>query len=382
MGGGLIGLACAWRAASRGHDVVLVDPQPLSGASWVAAGMLAPVSELHAPEAPLLALGLAARERWPAFAGELGEAGGRDLGFRQDGTLLVAATPDDRRALLELLGLHQRLGLATELLGTREARRLEPGLAPGISGAIWVPEDHQVDPREVGAALALAGRRAGVRWLASTAHALEVASGRVRGLTTGDGRRVEANRVVLAAGWRSAGLGGLPPGLHLPLRPVKGQILRLWNRPGFLPGANRTVRALVEGSPVYLVPRHSGELVLGATSEEQGEDRTATAGALYELLRDAIRVLPAVRELALVEVGVGQRPATPDHGPLIGPLPREWGAAGLVVATGHHRNGVLLCPLTAEAVLAALEDRPLPAAVVPFGPARFSPGPAGARLEG
>jgi glycine oxidase len=381
LGGGLIGLAAAWSLAEQDHQVVLVDPAPLSGASWVAAGMLAPVSELHAAEAPLVGLGLAALEHWPVFAQALTEASGLDLGLRTEGTVLVAATPDDHRALLELLDLHRRLGLASQPLTRREARQLEPGLAPGLAGALLIPGDHHVDPRLVARALALAARRAGVRWVAAAGSALRCRRGAVEGLVLDSGVHLDAPAVVLAAGWRSAALDGLPATLRLPLRPVKGQILRLATRTGTVEGPRHCIRALVEGAPVYLVPRRSGEVVLGATSEEQGADPTATAGALYELLRDAVAVVPGVRELELTEVGVGHRPATPDHGPLVGPLPAGSGADGLVLAVGHHRNGVLLCPITAEAVRAAVEGDPLPDALGPFGPTRFSPDLGGATLE-
>ncbi len=379
VGAGVIGLACAWRLARQGLAVAVFDPSPGRGSSWVAAGMLAPVTELHHGEEPLLALTLASARRWPGFAAELAGATGRHVGYDDSGTLLVAGDADDRRWAQELHRYQVDLGLAVEWLTPRRARQLEPSLAPGIAGALWAPGDHQVDNRRLLAALGAAVGSAGAGLFTERVAAVETAGGRVTGVRTAAGHTVAAPRVVLAAGWGSASLQGLPEGLVPPVRPVKGQILRLRHRDGSPRLLGRTVRALVQGSVVYLVPRADGEVVLGATMEEMGDDTTPTAGAAYQLLRDATRILPGVSELAVAELAAGLRPGSPDNAPVVGAVPAGSGADGLVIATGHHRNGVLLAPLTADAVAALVTGGPEPPETAPFGPARFAAMPRPSR---
>lgn len=367
VGGGVIGLATAWRAAGRGLRVSLVDPDPGSGASRVAAGMLAPVTEVHYGEERLLALTLASAARYPDFVAELAEASGRDPGYRACGTLAVALDADDRAALDELAAFQASLGLAIERLTGRECRRLEPMLAPSVRGGVLVEGDHQVDPRRLVPALLAAVERTGVTLCRAAAAEIAVAADRVAGVRLADGTEIAADVVVLAAGCRSAAIAGLPEHVVPPVRPVKGQILRLHGDPRH-PFLGRTVRGLVAGSPVYVVPRADGEIVLGATMEEQGYDERVTAGGVYELLRDAHLVLPGISELPLVETAAGLRPGTPDNAPLIGPAQLP----GLVLATGHHRNGILLTPVTADAVAELLATGALPDLAAPFAPDRFT----------
>lgn len=348
IGGGAIGLASAWRAAQRGCEVTVFDPAPGRGASHAAAGMLAPVTEVHHGEEALLALNLASARRWPAFAAELAEATGVDVGHRRDGTLVVAVDGDDLRALEDLARFQLALGLDVERLRSRECRALEPRLSPRVRGGVLARGDHQVDNRRLVAALLAACRRAGVRV---------------------ERRRVDAvdalphDRVVIAAGCRSSLLAA-----RVPVRPVKGQILRLRFDPAD-PPVTRTIRGMAEGTPVYLVPRTGGELVVGATVEDRGDDTTVTAGAVAELLDAAIALVPGVRELELAESIAGLRPATPDNAPIIGPSPGQ--DRVVVVATGHHRNGILLTPITADAVAALVADGGVIPEVAAFGPGRF-----------
>jgi glycine oxidase len=367
VGGGVIGLATAWRAAQRGLSVAVVDPDPGSGASRVAAGMLAPVTEVHYGEQPLLRLNLASAARYPDFVCELAEASGRDPGYRACGTLAVALDADDRAALDELAAFQTSLGLAIQRLTGRECRRLEPLLAPSVRGGVFVECDHQVDPRRLVPALLAAVERSGVALRRTTVPEVRVVHDRVVGVRLADGGELASESVVLAAGCRSTLVGGLPERLVPPVRPVKGQILRL-RAPATYPFLQRNVRGLVQGSPVYLVPRADGEIVLGATMEEQGYDEQVTAGGVYELLRDAHLLLPGISELPLVETAAGLRPGTADNAPLIGPAELP----GLVVATGHHRNGILLTPVTADAVAEILATGAVPDVVAAFGPARFT----------
>ncbi|MFI7700974.1 FAD-dependent oxidoreductase [Nonomuraea sp. NPDC049480] len=395
VGGGIVGLSIAWRLARAGRPVTVVDPAPASGASHAAAGMLAPVSEVSYTEAPLLRLGMASLRLWPSFATELaedagltatgppvgaaqggertaaaaadvpvaGSSGGLEIGdrarrgldLRADGTLDVAFGADDLAALDELAAFMDKLELPVERLTGRECRRLEPMLAPSVRGGLLAPGDAWVDPRRVTAALLAALDRLRAPVVRARAAGLlrdgdKVVGVRleppphVPGSVPGSPRRgpeppdeIRAERVVLAAGAWSGELA------EVPVRPVKGQIMRLRSPQPLL---SRCVRGTVHGSYVYLVPRGDGELVVGATQEEMGFDTRVTAGGLYELLRDARELVPGVTELEVADVVAGLRPGTPDNLPIIGPS----GTPGLTLATGHHRGGVLLAPLTAALV--------------------------------
>ncbi|MEU4088592.1 glycine oxidase ThiO [Streptomyces aureus] len=374
VGGGIIGLVTAWRAARCGLATALVDPEPGGGAAQVAAGMLAAVTELHFGEETLLGLNLASARRYPDFAAELTEATGQDLGYRRSGTLAVALDADDRAHLRELHALQVRSGLESQWLSGRECRRLEPMLAPGVRGGLRVDGDHQIDPRRLAAALVTACERAGVVMHRTWAKRLSVARERATGVVTTEGTELGADRVVLAGGSLSGRLEGVPEEAVPPVRPVKGQVLRLTVPRRYAPFLNRTVRAVVRGSHVYLVPRENGELVVGATTEELGFDTTVTAGGVYELLRDAHELVPGITELPLTETRAGLRPGSPDNAPLLGPSALD----GLLLATGHHRNGVLLTPVTGDVMAHVLATGELPAEARPFTPLRFG---APARTE-
>ncbi|CAN5854364.1 glycine oxidase ThiO [soil metagenome] len=361
-GGGLIGLAVAWRAAQRGLSVTVVDEAPGTGASYAAAGMLAPVSEAAYEEEPLLALCRASLERYPAFVSEVAAASGTKVTLRTAGTVLVGFDENDMCALDELHRFQRELGLDAERLTAREVRRREPSLTPRLRGGLHVVGDHSVDPRQLHAALLRAAESVGVQVVRARIVAVCIDQGRATGLRLADGRRLSARAVVLALGARSASLPGVPA---LPVRPVKGQILRLRDAHGLLDG---TVRALVRGRQVYLVPYAEGGLVLGATVEEKGFDATVTAGAVHGLLRDAIEVVPGVSELELVETLARWRPGTPDNAPLLG----RSALPSLVLAVGHYRNGVLLAPVTGDAVATLLTDGSLPEEAAPFTVDRFS----------
>lgn len=368
VGGGLIGLAIAWRTAQRGASVTLVDPEPGSGASGVAAGMLAPVTELHYAERALLELTLASAEAYPAFVADLERATGVDVGYRRCGTLSVGWMGSDLAALRDLAAVQRELGLTVEVLSATDLRELEPLLAPGLPGGVLVRGDHQVDPPRLVAALHAAAVAAGVEILTCSAVGVATAGDAVRGVQLADGTEVHAGRTVLAAGaW--SGLLDLPGGVTLPVRPVKGQTLHLLGEPGLL---THVVRGEVRGVPVYLVPRDDGRLVVGASAEEAGFDLRPRAGVVHELLRDARALLPAVAELELVEVRTGLRPGTPDNAPLLG----SCGVDGLVVATGHHRNGVLLTPVTADGIAQLLVSGTAPGTWSAFDPLRFVQEPA------
>jgi glycine oxidase len=365
VGGGVIGLAIAWRAAQAGMTVTVVDERPGRGASWAAAGMLAPVTEVHYGERPLLGLNLAAAGRWPSFAAEVEEASGRPVGYTPVGTLTVARDADDNAALEDLYQFQLRCGLEVERLRSRECRQLEPGLHPGIRGGILAAGDHQVDNRALVEALLVACERAGARLVSGRVAELAAEGDRVTGVVLGDGERLAAAMVVLAAGSWSGGLGGVAAEALPPVRPVKGQLLYL-RGPASEPLCSRNVRGL----EVYVVPRGDGRVVVGATVEEQGFDTRVTAGAVHDLLRAALELLPDAAELELLETVCGLRPGSPDNAPMIGPA----GPEGLVVATGHYRNGILLTPVTADAVAELLATGRVPEAIAPFALGRFAGG--------
>ena len=366
-GGGPIGLSIAWRCAQRGLTVAVADATDGGGAWQAAAGMLAPITEAAYGEEQLLRLCRASLAQYPSFVDELQTASGVDLALRTSGTLQVGFDADDMRALDDLHRFHQELGLPAERLTAGEARRLEPSLTPRVRGAVRVPSDHSVDARALREALDIAAERAGVRLERSRVTELLVDAGRATGLRLANGATLAGAAVVIALGARSGSLPGLPP---LPVRPVKGQILRLHGiqrlhgAAGLLGG---TVRALVRGHSVYLVPLRTDELIIGATVEDKGFDGAVTAGGVHELLRDALEVVPGVSELELAESLVRFRPGTPDNAPLLGATELP----GLVLATGHYRNGVLLTPATADAIATLLADGALPEVAAGFGVQRF-----------
>ena len=368
VGGGVIGLSSAWRLAQRGASVVVVDAGLAGAASGVAAGMLAPVTEARLGEEPLLALNRASWARWPAFAAEVAEAAGRPVGYRADGTLVVALDADDRAALDELAERHRLMGLEVSPLRSREARAVEPGLNPGIRGGLLAASERSVDPEALVPALRDAAVAAGVKLTdAEVVRVTTSPGGQVTGVALATGETLLAGTTVLAAGCRSASILGLPAEARPPVRPVKGQIATL-RQPAGDPLVGRTLRGLVRGSSIYLVPRDDGRVAVGATVEERGWDHRPTAGGAYELLRDALALVPGLDDAELVAVRTGLRPGSPDDLPMVGP-----GAAdGLVVATGHHRNGILLAPITAEAVAAVVTGEPPPPELAACDPRRFA----------
>jgi glycine oxidase len=342
VGGGVIGLSIAWNLAASGRRVRLVDAEPASGSSWVAGGMLAPIAEAWPGEESLLRLGSRSLEQWPDFADRLARESGAASGLRREGTLVVGVDSADRTELDTLADYLASQGRTVTRHSARELRRLEPALGPAVRGGLDVPGDLAVDNRVALAALRGAAEAAGVEFVSGRARA--VAAGRVEL----DESVVECDVAVITAGAHS---GDLHSGLRGRIRPVKGEILRLRHRRGALPPPARTVRGPVHGRPVYVVPRDDG-VVVGATQYEVGFDTEVTVGGVRDLICDAEQLIPALAEYALVETAAGLRPGTDDNLPLIG-----WLEPGVLAATGHHRNGFLLAPVTAEAVLDLVDGR-------------------------
>jgi glycine oxidase len=342
VGGGVIGLSCAWRAARRGARVAVLDRgEPGRGATGVAAGMLAPVGELTFGEPELLELTLAAARLYPQFVAELEAATGTRSGYERLGALHVALDRDEAAQLRRVHELQRSLELEAEWLPPRRCRDLEPGLTPAFHGGVFAAGEAAVDPRALTRSLVAACAREGAEVRAGCEVLDGVFEGeRLVGVRTADDE-VRADKVVIAGGAWSGAMAWLPEPARPAVRPVKGQVLELRNR-----GAEPVARHILASERVYLVPRADGRLVVGATVEEMGFDTAVTAGGVHELLREAYRLLPDVAEMELVDAIAGLRPGTPDNLPLVGPGEID----GLVLATGHFRNGILLAPLTAEAV--------------------------------
>jgi glycine oxidase len=356
VGGGPIGLASAWRAARRGLRVSVLDAGD-AGAWQVAAGMLAPVAEAQFGEDALLDLSLRAAAGFPELCAELAEASGRDPGLHATGTLVVARDRDEAEALDRLLAFRLRLGLGVERLLPSAARRAEPALAPTVRLALDVAGDHSVDPRLLVAALREAVRRAGGSIRRARVTGIASEGDRVTGVALEHGETVDAGAVLVAAGAHAGRFGSVP------VRPVKGQVLRLRD-----PRGAGLIERTIRTHDAYIVPRADGRYVLGATMEERGFDTAPTAGGVFELLRDVSEVVPGVLELEVEELLAGLRPATPDNLPAIGRGERD----GLLWATGHHRNGILLSGLTGGLAAAALLGEPLPDWAACCDPRRFA----------
>jgi glycine oxidase len=379
VGAGAIGLACAWRAARRGLRVrVLERDVPGAGATHVAAGMLAPVGEANWGEEALVRIAAASARAWSGFAAELERDSEMPSGYEPRGALHVALDRDEAEELRRRYELMASLELGVEWLRPRGCRDLEPGLSPGVAAGVHLPSEAAVDPRALVPALVAALEARGGEVLAEAEVVDAVYDDqRLAGVVTADGREHRADRIVLATGAWAGASAWLPPRARPPVRPVKGQLLVLRGNPEQTP-----TDRIVTTERVYLVPRPDGRLIVGATVEERGFDLQVTAGGVHELLREAYRTLPDVAELELVETLAGLRPGTPDNAPVIGPGEID----GLLLATGHYRNGILLTPGTAEAIAAMLAGEPTPPEAQLAHPGRFgaesSPGLAAAPARG
>ncbi len=363
VGAGVVGLASAWSCVRRGAAVcVLERDHPAAGATGVAAGMLAPVGEASWGEEGLLTLNRDSLDLWPRFAEALEWDADLQVQFSPRGALHVALDRDEAENLRRRYEFHRSLGLESEWLPARGCRVLEPGLATAVRGGAHVPSEASVDPRRLTAALLSAlDRRAVPVHSGAEVVATDSLEGGWR-VRAADGRSFGARVVVLCAGSWSGRCDWVPEESRPPVRPVKGEILSLRG-----PAADPVCERIVAGERVYMVPRADGRLIVGATMDERGFDLAVTAGGVHELLREAYRLIPEIAELELLETGAGLRPGTPDNAPLIG-----WSATeGLLIATGHHRNGVLQAPITAESVAALLAGEKPRADLEPFSPRRF-----------
>jgi glycine oxidase len=365
VGGGIIGLSIAWQLARAGVETVVVEKNTVGrAASWAAAGMLAPLAEVGFEELEFLKLGRESLAMYPTFLAELEVDSGAAVPLDRRGTLMVSLDRDDTAELRRLFEFRKKLSLPVRWLSGAEARDEEPLLSPKVAAAIDLPDDYQIDNRELLVALEQAVLKCGGKLCEHTSvEKIIVESGRAVALQL-DGeeqRQISAAKIVVAAGCWSSLIGGLAKDKLPPVRPVKGQILTLRMT------TDIALTKVVRSPRVYLAPKFDGRLVVGATSEEMGFDTAPTAGAQLFLLEEAFDAVPAVYELALEEMRVGLRPASRDNEPLIGESP----IAQLYYATGHYRHGILLAPATSYAMAAMLTGKKVPEALAPFSPSRF-----------
>ncbi len=363
IGAGVQGCAVAWRLAQAKLDVLVLERSiPGAEASSAAGGILSPGVEALEP-GPFYALGRASLARYPAFTAELEALTGVSLAHRGGGTLEVAFDDQHAQLLAGRAGKIQSAGLPVTVLDDAEVRRLEPGLSPAARGALWFEEEGSLDPRQLGRALAIAAARAGARFLVGQVRAIRHQGGRSVGVEH-EGGFIDAAHVVLAAGsWSLQVAGhGLPP---RAVRPVRGQMAVLDTRPPLLS------RVIFSGHG-YVVPRPDGRVLCGSTMEEAGFEKAVTAGGLLHVLEVGVGIAPALAAAPVVETWSNFRPASPDGEPILGPGAHP----GLLYATGHTRNGILLCPITADAIAACVLGAPPPVDLAPFSPARFGPAAA------
>jgi glycine oxidase len=358
IGAGVQGCAVALRLAQAGKDVVVLERSiPGAEASSAAGGILSPGVEALEP-GPFYDLCRASLARYGALARELERATELNVGYREGGTLEVALDDQHAQLLAARAERLQRHGMPVEILDDVAARRLEPGLSPQTRGALFFPDEASVDPRLLARALYLAAHAAGARFRTGQVRRIVQEAGRVRGVEHEAGG-LEAGAVVLAAGaWSALVEGsGLP---HGAVRPVRGQIALLDTRP-------RLLSRVVFSARGYVVPRADGRVLCGSTMEEVGFEKAVTAGGLHSVLEIAIDIAPQLARAPLLETWSNFRPASPDGWPVMGAAP----VPGLWYATGHTRNGILLTPITADAVSAAILGSASPVDLAPFSADRL-----------
>ncbi|HHP7237938.1 glycine oxidase ThiO [Longibacter sp.] len=363
VGGGVIGLATGFELIRAGIPATILDRTRAGrGTSWLAAGMLAPDTEIGFEELELYDLNRESLRRWPAFAAAVEEASGRNVDYRDDGTLIVADDPDSTKRIRRLYEFQTEQGLDVDWLTGDEARDCEPFVGPRVSAAIWVASDHQVDNRLLLDALREAFLAEGGTLHENTTVDSVRPDEAAPVVVTTDGEEIRGREVVLAAGVWSRQIDGLAPVGPLPVRPVKGQMIQLQMKLPF------DLQHVIRGPDAYLAPKSNGRLVIGATSEEMGFDTQVTAGGLYDLLEGAWEIVPGVYDLSVDDTWAGLRPASRDHAPIVG----RAGAPGVIAATGHYRHGILLAPVTAQEVTKLVQTGETSRWIEPFSPARFS----------
>lgn len=367
IGGGIIGLAVARQLCLSGSAVTVLEQHRTGhGASWAAAGMLAPHCEFDEPD-PYFVLCRSGLERYAGFIESLREETGLPIAYNSTGVIYPALSDRGQSRLETRYERHRLDGVPVERLTVREARRFEPNLTNGIRTALRYPDDHQVENRDIVTALAQSVLQSGgVIREGVTVRKILLDGHRVAGVDTTEGT-CKTRTVVNAMGCRARYLDGVSPVHRIPVRPVRGQILAL--RAGAAPPFHHTIYT----SGVYLVPRSDGRLIVGATVEEAGFRNEVTLGGVMQLFRDALELAPSLKSWALDSTWSGLRPVARDGRPVLGAT----GTPGLYTASGHGRNGILLAPLTGELIAEAILHDRVPSIMRPFLPDRFYPARTG-----
>ncbi len=365
VGGGVAGLSAAFRLAKHEHKITVYDPSPAFGASYAAAGMLAPASEANFSEVPLLRLMQHSNELWPSFAKEIEEVSKMAVGLRMDGTIILGYEPNDGRDLERLAEFQRELGIEVTRLNRHQLKDLEPDLGGPFPFAALITSDNQLDNRQLMASLLKAVELLGVKIVRKGVAKLNKTAGGNFEIILDDGGSASPEVVLLAAGSQVGEIGGLPTDISNSIRPVKGQIIRVQSQsPGLL---SHVIRSKTFGKTLYMVPRADGEIVIGATQEEVGFDMTAKVRPIAEMLTNATLLLPGLGEADFKEQTVRFRPGSIDNAPIIG----QYGSSNLFLSLGAFRHGILLSAALSEYVASAIETGRQPSGVEQFGAARL-----------
>ncbi len=365
IGGGVIGCSIAWRLAQAGLRVVVIERGEIGKeASWAAGGILGPLAEANQAD-EFYELAAASRAMYPEFAGELREASGLDIEYRTEGTLHLALSSADEEELDHRWRWQHEAGLNVKQLNRECVLKLEPSINPSLRWALKFPDDHQVDNRRLAKALEVAARRSGVTFLTHTDASQLLSDGsQIHGVLTTRGE-IRARTVILAAGSWSTRLGHTQ---NFQIEPVRGQMVAIE-----MP--EPPIAHVIYSCRAYLVPRHSGFVIAGSTTEHAGYDKRVTAGGIASIIERALEIAPSLAGQTIVETWAGLRPRLRsglhnDEWPVLGCDPRT---KGLIYATGHYRNGILLAPITARAISELALGGKSSVNLRPFNPSRFDP---------
>ncbi len=365
VGGGVAGLSAAFRLAKHGHEVTVFDPEPAMGASYAAAGMLAPASEASFSEIPLLRLMQHSNELWPEFAAELEEISRVPVGLRMEGTLVIGYEPNDARDLERLAEFQNELGIEVTRLTRHQLRELEPELGGPFPFAAMIDSDNQLDNRALMKSLLKAVELLGVRLVRNAVKSVHSLGPNIYEFYLDDDTAVRPEIILLAAGSHLGDIGGLPALISGSIRPVKGQILRVQAPSPTL--LRHVVRSKTYGKTLYMVPRVSGEIVIGATQEEVGFNTTAKVRPIAEMLTNATLLLPGLGEADFTEQMVRFRPGSFDNAPILG----RYEDSNLFLCLGHFRHGILLSAAISKYVAASIETGRQPPEIEQFSASRL-----------
>jgi len=344
IGGGIIGLSIAWRLIGIGKKVVVVDKRNLGKeASWAAAGMLSGRLDLKPSEKQLLPIFEKSHHAWPKFAKELENKSGKRIGYRKEGTLMIACDINEEQKLKNNYNFLKNNNIDVSWLSGNKIREKEPYVSNNVLSGFFSPEDHHVNNRYILDALITILKKNKNNCIFKENTEVEkiiTDKDQVIGVQTRN-ETIKTKEIIICSGAWTNKIKNIEI-KEVPIRPVKGQMVCLK-----MPKNTSLLKHILWRENVYLVPRDNSDLIIGATEEEMGFDKSLTAGGIYNLLKIAREVLPAIENLSIVESWAGLRPATRDEAPIIGPSKK---IKGLIYATGHHRNGILLAPLTSNVI--------------------------------